>query len=528
MHAKRGLGGVFSSQKRWKEAAAAYSQAVDILETLRADTQAQDLQTSFFAQYTPSFFHLARAFRELGRPADAFAAAERARARALVDLLRRGKAAVNRELEPDERREESRLEVQLTTLTAEVRNGRALTTDRLLTLRRELDSARAKHEEFQRRLFLRHRELRVQRGRFTPAALTEVNRKLFAGRPGLCILSYLAGEQETLLFVLTAGKVPTGPAAVTVHRIPVSLETLTDEADQFRAACAQAGASYRPLGQKLFQRLVQPAARELAGKTHLVVVPDPALPVFPFQALSDAAGKHLLERWSLSYAPSVTALMAMMALRQRRQGAAAPRDPLFAAGRPQFTGLPDLPETEPEVRAIAALAGAGARAYTGKEASEGRARAEMGQARYVHLATHGLLNEAAPLYSALALTKGDADDGLLEARELLALDLKAEMVVLSACETGLGKGVRGEGVLGLTWALFVAGAPASVVSQWQVEDTSSSALMRSFYGRFLKPRVGPCQARAAHLRAAQLQLMRDGSHGHPYYWAPFVLVGDWR
>jgi CHAT domain-containing protein len=529
MHAKRGLGEVYDGQKRWKEAAAAYRQAAAVLESLRADAREQTLQTSFFAQYSSTYFRLARAVHEQGDPAGAFAASERARARALVDLLRRSKASVSRGLSAQERDEEARLEAQVTSVTAELQNSRALPTDRVLAIRKEVDSGRAKLEEFQRRLFVRHPELQVRRGQFSPAGLSELNRKLFAGRPGLCVLAYLAGEAETLLFVLSAGKAPAGPASLAVYRLPVPFRALTEDAGQFRAACGQAGETYRPLAQNLFRQLVQPAAREVAGKTHLVVVPDPAMPVLPFQALLDGSGKHLLERWSLSYAPSVTALVAMMELRDSRRRQPAPRVTLLAAGRPQLTSLPDLEAAEQEVRALAAMAGAGARAYTGKEASERRVRAEMGDARCIHLATHGLLNEVAPLYSALALTRSDADDGLLEAREVLALDLRADLVVLSACETGLGKGVGGEGVLGLTWAFFVAGAPATVVSQWQVEDTSTGALMRAFYAGFLKPAKGaPALPRAGALRAAQLRLLRDGAHGHPYYWAPFVLVGDWR
>lgn len=528
MNAKRGLGSVYSDEKRWKEAVAAYRQSGELLEGLRADTQEQTLQTSYFAQYSSSYFLLARALRESGAPAEAFAASERARARTLVDVLRRGKASVTRSLSSDEVQEETRLDRQVSTLTAEVQNGRALPTDRLLAMRQELDGARAKYEEYQRGLFTRHRELRTQRGKFVPAGLVVLNGKLFAGHPGLCVLSYLAGENETLLYVLTAGKAPGGPAALAIHRVPVTFKELATEAGQFREACSQDGGDYRAVGQKLYLQLLQPAAAELAGKTHLVIVPDPALPTLPFQALVDPAGKHLAERCSLSYAPSVTALAAMMDLRDARRKETA-TVPLFAAGRPQYTAYPDLPATEPEVRAIAALAGAGARVYTGAAASESRVRAEIGNARFVHLATHGLINEVAPMYSALALTKGPTDDGLLEARELLGMDLKAEMVVLSACESGLGQGVRGEAVLGLTWALFVAGAPTSVVSQWQVEDTSTGTLMQSFYSRFLRPAKGaPPVARVQALRLAQLQMLRDGKHGHPYYWAPFVLVGDWR
>jgi CHAT domain-containing protein len=274
----------------------------------------------------------------------------------------------------------------------------------------------------------------------------------------------------------------------------------------------------------------------LAGKTHLVLVPDGPLHTLPFQALQDATGKHLVERVSLSYAPSVSALLAMTELGDRRRTNTAGDVPLLAFGRPTpDAGLADLPATEKEVRSIGRLFGAGAQVLTGADASEERFKAGASRARTLHLATHGLLNEKAPLYSALALAHGPGEDGRLEARELIDLDLRADLVVLSACETALGKTVNGEGVLGLPWSLFVAGTPSTVVSHWQVEDETTGTLMSTFYRKMLPtpPKGGKVPAtaalpRAQALRAAQLTLLRDGKHAHPYYWAPIVLIGDWR
>src|SRR5262249_58257230 len=118
------------------------------------------------------------------------------------------------------------------------------------------------------------------------------------------------------------------------------------------------------------------------------------------------------------------------------------------------------------------------RCNIGAEPREDRLKAEAGQARILHFATHGVLNNATPIYSYLALARGDKnEDGLLEAWELMQLDLKAELVVLSACETARGRTSAGEGVIGLTSALFVAGTPTTVVSQWEVESASARDLM---------------------------------------------------
>ncbi|MDW8368417.1 MAG: CHAT domain-containing protein, partial [Abditibacteriales bacterium] len=118
---------------------------------------------------------------------------------------------------------------------------------------------------------------------------------------------------------------------------------------------------------------------------------------------------------------------------------------------------------------------------------------------------------------------GSEEDGFLTAREIFDLKLSAEMVVLSACNTAGGERRGGEGVVGLTWALFVAGAPTQVVSQWAVADESTARLMKQFY---IDLRGG--KPKGAALRAAALGLMKDGKRKHPFYWAPFVLMGDWR
>ena len=151
--------------------------------------------------------------------------------------------------------------------------------------------------------------------------------------------------------------------------------------------------------------------------------------------------------------------------------------------------LEPLPEAEQEVRALGQLYGTQhSKVYVGREAREDRVKTEAGQAGILHFATHGTLNNASPMYSHLVLAQGDTnEDGLLEAWELMQLDLKADLAVLSACETARGRFGAGEGMIGLTWALFVAGVPTTVVSQWQVESASTRDLMLHFHRALKAP-----------------------------------------
>ncbi len=189
------------------------------------------------------------------------------------------------------------------------------------------------------------------------------------------------------------------------------------------------------------------------------------------------------------------------------------------------SGIKPLPGTQAEADAIHADFPS-ARIHTGKQAQESTAKAEAPRHRYLHFATHGLLNDKAPLESAIVLAQppaGSAEDGLLTAREIFDLNWPADLVVLSACNTARGEQTVGEGVVGLSWALFVAGVPSQVLSQWAVADASTAQLMKGLYSNLKAGR-----AKGDALRRASLSLMKDGQHAHPFYWAPFVLIGDWR
>ena len=201
-----------------------------------------------------------------------------------------------------------------------------------------------------------------------------------------------------------------------------------------------------------------------------------------------------------------------------------------------------LPATRSEVAAIAELYGEKAATYVGDAATEERAKGVASETRYLHFASHGLLDERFPLNSGLALTippemKEGQDNGILQAWEIFErLRIDADLVVLSACETGLGKEMGGEGLVGLTRAFEYAGARSVVASLWSVSDETTAALMKLFYGY-----LEAGKSKDAALRQAQLDLIRgsiavqdpDGratkfDASHPFYWAAFQLNGDWR
>jgi CHAT domain-containing protein len=217
---------------------------------------------------------------------------------------------------------------------------------------------------------------------------------------------------------------------------------------------------------------------------------------------------------------SSTAAPTLLALGNPALGKEAIERATFALRDGKFE---PLPEAESEVKALGQLYGAThSKVFTGAAAREDRAKAEAASMRVLHFATHGVLNNASPMYSHLVLAQSEKEDGLLEAWELMQMDLQADLAVLSACETARGKFGAGEGVIGLSWALFVAGVPSTVVSQWKVESAATRDLMIGFHRNL---RVANT-TKAAALRQAALSVMKKPATSHPFYWAGFVLVGD--
>jgi CHAT domain-containing protein len=194
--------------------------------------------------------------------------------------------------------------------------------------------------------------------------------------------------------------------------------------------------------------------------------------------------------------------------------------------------LGSLPEAEKQVAALAQLYGIKqSRVYTGADAREDRAKAEAPAFRVIQFATHGILDGNSPMYSHLVLSQAAGDtneDGLLEAWEITNLNLNADLVVLAACETARGRVGAGEGMIGMSWAFFVAGSPTTVASQWKVESASTTRLMVEFH-RNLRSRMqnpGARMSKAKALQLASLKLLKSTEYQHPFYWAGFVLVGD--
>ncbi|MEG4262233.1 CHAT domain-containing tetratricopeptide repeat protein [Microcoleus sp. Pol11C1] len=279
----------------------------------------------------------------------------------------------------------------------------------------------------------------------------------------------------------------------------------------------------------LHQLLIDPIQTLLPKdpNAHVIFIPQASLFQVPFPALQDANGTYLIEKHTILTAPSIQALALTRQQRQKLASQASHSGNDLVLGNPTMPSvslspgepkrqLSALPGAEAEARAIAPLLKT--QAITGAQGTKAVIVPKMPQASIIHLATHGLLDDVRGLGSAIALAPSGSDDGLLTAEEIFDMKLQANLVVLSACNTGEGR-ITGDGVIGLSRALISAGVPSVIVSLWAVPDAPTSELMRSFYQNLQN---NPDKAQA--LRQAMLTTMK--THPQPRNWAAFTLIGE--
>jgi CHAT domain-containing protein/tetratricopeptide (TPR) repeat protein len=530
-----------------EQARRAVEQAIAAIESLRGQVAGgEQEQQKFFESRTSPYHAMVQLLADQDKPDEALAFAERAKSRVLLDVLQAGQIDVAKAMTPQEREKERTFNNQLTSLNARISREKlsAHSDPKILTeLNTQLDKLRLDMEAFRTVLYASHPELRVQRGEIPFLTLEQAGELL--PDAATAVLEFVVSEENTRLFVLTRREEGNQPATnLSVHTVKFSQKDLVARVEQFRRMLAAADNRFRGGARELHDLLMAPATEQLRGISRLIIVPDGPLWELPFQALVTSRSRYVIEDYVVSYAPSLAVLKEMTRLRhQKRRTAEAAT--LFALGNPALgketvarvkavfmdEELEPLPEAEQQVRNLQRIYGPDhSRAYVGADAREERFKAEAGRYDILHLATHGILNDRNPLYSHLLLSQtgdGGKDDGLLEAWELMKLDLNADLAVLSACETARGRVGKGEGMIGFTWALFVAGVPTAVVSQWKVRSDSTAALMVELHRRLRSSSAKTSGSRVAEaLREAALKVKADKRYRHPFHWAGFVAMGD--
>ena len=536
------IANVYRKQGDIERAVINYKNSIAIIEDIRSQIKLEELKASYLGtdKRLEAYLSLIDLLAERGRmdndPAlieESFQYLERAKARAFLDSieisnipLSQGVDArfLNRERELMS--DSSRLYTRLLTagLTADQKNEIVLKIkdleDRLEGLKAEIRSASPAYAG------LKYPRL---------ATLAEA-RRLLDGRTAC--FSYSLGKVRSWVFVLTRKTLKAFP-------LP-SRKDIQKKVSDYLNVITDKDARGFVLGRELFEMLVAPGLD--ANPARIVIVPDDVLFLLPFETLvTDVSGpRWLVERSRISYAPSLSSLREIVQKKKKRRGGWS-KD-LLAFGSPDFnlgetsqgtlqspaavaTLFPSLAFqvgplkfSRSEVEGVASsFKPKRTTLLMGGEATEDKLKSlPLADYRILHFATHGLIDDAQPARSSILLTvdRDPAEDGLLQMREIFNLALRADLVTLSGCRTGLGQFIRGEGIDNLSRAIFYAGASSVLMSLWAVDDEASSYLMSRFY-------VHLRSARSIEdaLRRAQLEMIRSRETSHPYYWAGFIVTG---
>lgn len=521
------IGTVHLLSDRPVDARRAFLQAIAAVESLREQSVGEDAGLASPLQDRVRPYHgMLHTYVAQHRVAEAFAWSERARSRVLLDVIRSGRKPVHGRLSEDERAREAALQQDVLRRTDEVA-GHEPGSAGLAESIREQKAAVDRLEAFRAGLYARYPELRMARGEARPITLVAA-RALIPDRSS-ALLEFAVTETATYLFVFDRA----GPPAM--HTIAVTRAALAGEVEAFRREIAARSPAVSRLAGALYRRLLGAAAGRLRHR-RLLIVPDGPLWELPFQALSPEPGRWLLDRCEVSLIPSVTVLAEM-----RRRPAPARSQRVLLVGDAPLTAqagrlaqrldgaeLRPIPGAARQLDRLRSLYGRRSIALRGAAATEERIAGEAAGAGAIHFATHGIAHRTRPMHSHLLVAAGPGGrgDGRLEAREVMDFQVPARLTVLAACESARGLPGAGEGLLGLTWAFFVAGCPRTVAGQWQVREDSTTLLMTEFHRSvrsWLAGRRG-APGPAASLRVAALAVRRAG-YSHPFYWAPFVLVG---
>lgn len=484
------LGRIADSEGALEEALTYYRQAIEIVEGQRATINTEAGKIGFVGDKQALYSRVVDLARRLSRPLLAFEYIERSKSRALVDLL------AGRDQQPPLAARDTNTQ-QLLSAYRNVEEGAAI----------QLPLNMGGDQADNRRLMVSGQARQLRAGAPELASLVTVTALTRAE------LQRHIGSDEVLIEFFGFDDALYGIAVREKESLLLRLDAkqVEDDTREFRTRIQERSPKASLLAARLYQQLIKPF-ESLIGSQNLLVVPHGALHYLPFSALSDGTNA-IIARRSLRVLPSVSAQEYIRPHKKIRP------DNILLYGNPDLGDKAlDLPAAESEVKSIANLA-PNSQILTRQAATESSLKKLAGRSAYLHIASHGEFKSEKALESRLLLAKDSENDGSLTVREIYDLHLDADLVTLSACETGLGTFLSGDDLVGLTRGFFYAGSSNVIASLWEVSDEATAILMREFYSR-LKAGVSKKEA----LRQAQLHLQK--THPHPFFWAAFYLTGE--
>jgi CHAT domain-containing protein len=560
-------------------------QSIKIIEELRTNVGSPELGASYFSGVGKHYELCIRILMELDRlrpgqdfAADALRISEGSRARLLLDLISESNSDIRQGVTPElltRERELKGLIRSLANYEMELQLSRKDASE-LAAVTGEIVQLKAEYQDLQTQL--REQNPRASSlARFVPAGLVQIQNELRDS--DAMLLKYSLGEEKSYLWAVTSNSLHTyelpgrkaiQDAATEVYELVTARQRLDGIAGGYQADITASDNLYSEKASSLSEMLLGAVAGELGNRT-LLIVAEGALQYIPLEALPVPGRQNgpvkplLIETNEVVALPSASTLIAIRHARkhtslpgklvaviadpvlstndERVRAEALPSSVALAATDKNLNQslaqtpetltsegeLPRLAHASEEADAITAVAPWGttlvARGFDAQR--ETVMSADLSKYQIVHFATHGFLDSEHPELSSIVLTRVDRNgvktDGLMTLHDIYSLNLSAELTVLSACQTALGKELKGEGPVGLSHSFMSAGSKSVVASLWKIDDRATAVLMADFYDGMLQQRMTP----SAALRSAKLKMMHEKQRSAPYYWAGFVLQGEY-
>jgi CHAT domain-containing protein len=494
-----GLAKLRLAEKQRQAAAALLFEAVKIIEKVRADIKIDQLKESFIDNKLAVYETLVRLLADMGKIKESFEMAERSRARNFIDLLGNQRLSLGTTIA-------QQLYDRQILIKSKIQEHEALLAQSTEAADRDMyKEALAKLNSDYNDLMLDIQAANPQLSSMVSVEPLKADKLIDTLEKDVALLAYYVLPDEIFCWVIR-------PQGIKLTRTPLGRDTLGQTILEFRRMIQ----NIEPLekqSRQLFDWLLAPVTSDLNGVKILGIIPHGSLHYLSFATLSDESS-YLIDQYSLFYLPSASVLGYTMGKRIHEKKLS-----VLAIGNPDL-GDPafELPFAEHEVASIK-WNFPQITSLTKERATESWVVNNIEKFGIIHMASHGEFNPVNPLFSSIKLAKSPDADGNLEAAEIFGLKINADVVVLSACQTGLGKVTSGDDVIGLNRAFFYAGTHTIVSSLWRVSDIATAVLIKQFYRQYAG------HSKADSLRMAILHVKQR--HPHPSYWGAFTLVGDY-
>jgi CHAT domain-containing protein len=505
------LGRMYEKLNQPDKARESYMNSIAVIEKIRGNLTIDEFKSTYSNNKREVYDRLIKLLLKMDMSADAFRISEQARARAFYDILANKKINFNGALPGDLvlKEQEKRIEIQrLFKLlqkgnVAETTAGEGSRQVNVRQIRQTLIESQSEYEDILQKIKLENPAY-TEMVAAEPVGLSALQAKL---DQKTAVLAYWESDKELIYWLITPSSISRKIVDIDKTDLDLLIERTRKSIESNSRTETTSGLS------KLYSILIAPVEKDIASVSNLVIIPNGSLHFLPFQALTDAKGEYMVQKFNLVYSPSASVYILC-------------KDKKVKAGS-KFMGMAladvsvgnniGLPGTEDELKKILPLFPENISTF-GLKSTESFAKKNAGDFNFLHFATHGSYNYRQPLYSYLLFPPAEDDDGRLNVFEVLELNINSKLVTLSACETGLGNINQGDELIGLSRAFIFAGSSSVIVSLWSVADYPTSLLMTNFY-KYIKD-----HSLQEALTLAQRDVIKV--FPEPVYWSPFILIGN--